>query len=45
MIGLGRPDEVQHAQQLAEETRRIINAAITTIRSNLKSQRPPNLTS
>jgi four helix bundle protein len=40
MIGLGKPEQVRHAQQLAEETRRIINAAITTTRANLKSQRP-----
>ena len=43
-IGLGRPAQIQEAQRLAEETRRIINAAITTTRANLKSQRPPNLT-
>jgi hypothetical protein len=38
MIGVGTPEQVQKAQLLAEETRRIINAAITTTRSNLNSQ-------
>ena len=43
MIGIGDPHHLKQTQRLAEETRRIINAAITTTRSNLNSQhRPPN---
>jgi four helix bundle protein len=41
MIDIGKREQIEHAQRLAEETRRIINAAITTTRSNLNSQRPP----
>lgn len=37
MIGLGRLEDVEEAKRLAEETRRIINAAISTTRNNLKA--------
>lgn len=35
MIGLGDPAGLEGAQQLAQETRRIINAAISTTRASL----------
>jgi four helix bundle protein len=35
MIGMGDPGALQRAQQLGQETRRIINAAISTTRANL----------
>jgi four helix bundle protein len=37
MIGLGNPIGLGEAQHLAQETRRIINAAISTTRANLRS--------
>jgi four helix bundle protein len=37
-IGMGKRDQIEAAQCLAEETRRIINAAIKTTRANLQPQ-------
>jgi four helix bundle protein len=42
MIGLGNPVQVQNAQGLAEEARRIINAAIVTTRANMRSDQLHN---
>lgn len=38
MIGIGDRQQTERTQGLAEETRRIINAAIVTTRANLKSE-------
>jgi len=42
MIGLGNPAQVQSAQGIAEEARRIINAAIVTTRAKMRSDQLHN---